>query len=64
MGRVASLWQRLLSLFYSYTNRAFLSVVPSEFRRQARCNHLAVAFECNEILKIRVTALTVISMVI
>ena len=28
MGRVASHWQRLPSLFHSYTNRAFLSVVP------------------------------------
>jgi hypothetical protein len=63
MGRVASLWKRLSSLFHCYTNRAFLSVVPSKFMRQARCSHLAVAFKRNEILKIRVTALTMIRMV-
>jgi hypothetical protein len=45
MGRVRSLWERLPSLFHRYANRAIFSVVPQEFRRQARCSHLAVAFK-------------------
>ncbi len=45
MGRVRSLWKRLPSHFHRYANRAFFSVVPKEFRRQARCNHLAVTFK-------------------
>jgi hypothetical protein len=39
MGIVRSLWERLPSLFHRYANRAIFSVVPQEFRRQARCSH-------------------------